>query len=471
MSNRTLGLGCLALLMITADVRAQAGPGVDVWLTSADHTALFAEQPKRLPFGKAEAGLPVISIDAAKRFQQMDGFGFALTGGSAELLMRMSPPARATLLKELFSTENGAIGVSYLRVSIGASDMNERVFTYDDLPAGQTDPQLARFSLGPDLMDVVPILKQILAINPKISILASPWSAPSWMKTNELPKAGSLRPEWYQAYAQYLVDYLRAMAAQGIPIRALTIQNEPLNANNTPSMVVTAQEEQAFLAKALGPALRKAGLQVEVILYDHNCDRPDYPLEVLADAEAAQYAAGSGFHLYGGAIDAMSRVHDAHPDKGLYFTEQMTVQNEKEKPFKIAEATARLTVGAPRNWSRNVLLWNLAADPQNGPHTNDGGCPVCQGAVTLDGDQVTRNLAYYTVAQASRFVRPGAVRVASESSQTGVLPNVAYTTLDHRTVLLVANPGSTEQRFTVREGGRSFEATLHAGDVATYLWQ
>lgn len=474
MSRRiSMHIACAAMLLPVAIAAAapRQTAGVAVWLTSADRSSLVAEQPTRLAFTKpvATTGV-VIDVDPFRRFQQMDGFGFALTGGSAELLMRMSPERRAALLKELFGTGNGSIGVSYLRVSVGASDMNSRVFTYDDLPAGETDSEVSKFSLGPDLADVVPVLKEILAINPKIAILASPWTAPSWMKTNGLPKGGSLDPKWYGAYANYFVDYLQAMASHGIAIRALTIQNEPLNPKNTPSMVMTAKEEATFLSDALGPALRKAGLKTEVILYDHNCDRPDYPLDILANTSAAQYATGSGFHLYGGTIDAMSRMHDEHPDKALYFTEQMVVDHENDETFKIAESVSRLMIGAPRNWSRNVLLWNLAADPKFGPHTTDGGCPVCQGAITLDGDQVTRNLAFYTVAQVSQFVRPGAVRIGSDTSDNATLPNVAFETPDHRTVLLVANTGKSEQTFTVKDRKQMFTARLRAGDVATFVW-
>ena len=467
-------IACAAALLPLATAAAaprQSRAGVAVWLTSADRSSLVTQQPAPLAFTKAVAstGL-VIDVDPSRRFQQMDGFGFALTGGSAELLMRMSPERRAALLKEMFGTGSGSIGVSYLRVSVGASDMNSRVFTYDDLPAGETDSEVSKFSLGPDLADVVPVLKEILAINPRIAILASPWTAPSWMKTNGLPKGGSLDPKWYGAYALYFVDYLKAMASNGVSIRALTIQNEPLNPKNTPSMVMTAKEEATFLSDALGPALRKAGLKTEVILYDHNCDRPDYPLDILADPRAAQYAAGSGFHLYGGTIDAMSKVHDEHPDKALYFTEQMVVDHENDETFKIAESISRLMIGAPRNWSRNVLLWNLAADPSFGPHTGDGGCPVCQGAITLDGDQVTRNLAFYTVAQVSQFVRPGSVRIGSDTSDTATLPNVAFETPDHRTVLLVVNMGKSEQTFTVKDRKQMFTAKLRAGDVATFVW-
>ena len=290
-------IGAVLLAGASAVLYAQAKAGVDVWLTSADRTSLLAEQGKRLPLEKTPAAtptLPTIHVSPTERFQEMQGFGYALTGGSAELLMKMSPAARHQTLLNLFGTGPADVGVSYLRVSIGASDMNEKVFTYDDVAAGETDPTLAKFSLGPDLNDVVPVLKEILAINPKLTILASPWSAPNWMKTNGLPKDGSLKPEYYGAYATYFVKYLQAMQAQGIHVAALTMQNEPLNPHNTPSMVVTSKEEETFLAEALGPALSKAGLKTDVILYDHNCDVPEYATDILSDPKAAQYAKGSG---------------------------------------------------------------------------------------------------------------------------------------------------------------------------------
>ncbi len=450
---------------------AQGRGTADVWLTTASKTSLFKKQPDGLRFGKQPSGITTIDVDDKTRFQQMDGFGFALTGGSAELLMKMDASARAAILKELFSTGGEGLGVSYLRVSIGASDMNERVFTYDDLAPGEKDLQLARFDLGPDKSDVVPVLQEILKLDPRIKILASPWTPPSWMKTNENPKGGSLKPEFYPVYAQYFVRYIKAMAAEGIPIDALTAQNEPLNPKNTPSLVMTAKEEGNFIADALGPALATAGLKTKIILYDHNCDRPDYPLDILADARASKYVTGSGFHLYEGEVDAMSKVHDAHPDKDLYFTEQMIVQKENETPFRIHESVNRTVIGATRNWSRNVLLWNLAADPSYGPHTNDGGCPVCQGAITIDGNDVSRNLAYYTMAHASRFVRPGSVRIGSNDGAADGLPNVAFETPEHEKVLIVANAAADGKSFSVRYRGRSFAAKLGAGDVATYVWR
>jgi len=461
-----------ACLLIAAStllpLTLMAQKSATVWLTTTDKTALFEQQKSTLHFTRTAGPAPVIEVDDKQKFQSMDGFGFALTGGSAQLIVHMPPAKRTELLRQLFSTSGDGIGISYLRVSIGSSDMNERVFSYDDLPAGETDPTLAKFSLGPDHADVIPVLKEILAINPKIKILGSPWSAPAWMKTNDDVKGGELKPEYYAAYASYFVKYIEGMKAEGIPIDAITVQNEPLNPKNTPSMVMEAPEQGQFIKNDLGPAFQKAGIKTKIILYDHNCDRPDYPLSILKDPAAYKYVDGSGFHLYGGKIEALTEVHDAFPKKNLYFTEQMVVSRPGAQDFKIASPVARIVIGATRNWSRNVLLWNLAADPQYGPHTNNGGCTMCQGAITIDGDKVTRNLAYYTIAHASKSVRPGSVRIAS--SESDVLPNVAFKTAKGRKVLIVANTGSGSQRFSVRYHGKTFTADLSAGAVATYLW-
>lgn len=443
------------------------------WLTTPDRTSLVARQPAELTFEpereQGSTDLPSIRVDNDVKMQPIDGFGFALTGGSAQLLMRMSAEKRHALLQEMFAP-GGDDGVSYLRISIGSSDMNAHVFTYDDVTMGAVDLKLKHFQLGPDLEDVVPVMQEILHINPKLKILATPWSAPSWMKSNEKPKGGSLKPEYYEVYAEYLARYVKSMKARKITIDAITPQNEPLNPHNTPGMVMTAEEEEAFLKQALGPVFRKEHIATKIVLYDHNCDRPDYPMTILADKNAAQYVDGSGFHLYGGTIDAMTQVHEAYPDKNLYFTEQMVVDHVKEGPeLQVAHPVSEVVIGAISNWSRNVLLWNLAADPNFGPHTDDGGCPICEGAITLDGDVVTKNVAFYTIVQVSKFVPPGSVHIRSTSSGDQIA-QVAFQTPDGKTVLLVANTADAAKTFRVINHGKMAKSTLPAGAVATYVW-
>jgi glucosylceramidase len=457
----------LLLVLIVLPLPAQESKGVTLWLTTADRSSLLVRQNTPLRFEKSDSNLPAILIDDARSYQSMDGFGFSLTGGSAQLLMKMGPQERKEFLQQLVGTGADDIAVSYLRISIGSSDMNDHAFTYDDLAAGDTDPNLAKFDLGPDSTTVVPVLKEILAINPKIKILGSPWSAPAWMKTSDALKGGSLRREYYKTYAQYFVTYLHAMASLGIHLDAITLQNEPLNPNNTPSMVLDAADAAVFIKEALGPAFHKAGIATKIQVYDHNCDRPDYPLTILNDPEARQYVDGSAFHLYGGEMGALSQVHEAYPEKHLYFTEQMVIDKGEAAPLPVAEAVARLVIAAPRNWSSNVLLWNLAADPKFGPHTDNGGCPMCEGAVTLDGNNVTKNVAWYVIAHASKFVRPGSVRIWSTS--TSGLPDVAFKTPDGKHVLIVANPGRRSQTFQIRSHGDSLTATLSGDSVGTFL--
>jgi glucosylceramidase len=439
----------------------------DVWLTNADRAILFQQQSP-LSFTKATSKNPTIEVNEKDIYQPIDGFGFALTGGSAMHMIRMSPSSRAALIKDVFSTEGNSIGVSYLRLTIGSSDLNDHVFSYDDMPAGETDVELKHFDLGPDRTDVIPVMKEILKVNPKIKILGSPWSAPVWMKTNHDTRGGSLKPEYFEVYARYLVKYLQEMKAQGINLDAITIQNEPLHPGNNPSMLMLAPDQAAFI-KVLGPQFKSAGIKTKIIIYDHNADRPDYPLSILSDPEAAQYVDGSAFHLYGGKITALTDVHNAHPDKNLYFTEQMVVERSNNNPrMNIASPVSRLFIGATRNWCRTVLEWNLAADPQNKPFTDRGGCPMCQGAVTIDSNKVTRNIAYYAMAHASKFVRPGSVRIGSNDLDQ--LPNVAFKTPDGKKVLIVTNNGTSAQTFNIQYNGKVITATLNDGAVGTYIW-
>ena len=457
-----------ALLFFSMPAKAQEDQDARLWLTTPDRTALVALQPGALHFSSEAGPSPVLTVDDAQRFQSIDGFGFALTGGSAQLLMRMGAAQRAVLLKELFTTGGSGIGVSYLRVSIGSSDMNERVYSYDDLPQGETDVDMAKFDLRPDRADVIPVLKEILAIEPGIKILGSPWSAPAWMKTNEDVRGGELKPEYYAAFAKYFVKYIEAMRAEGITIDAVTVENEPLNPKNTPSMVVFAKEEDTFIAQDLGPAFRKAGIRTKIQLYDHNPDVLSYPLSILGDPGASEYVDGTAFHLYGGDASLLAQVHDAYPSKNLYLTEQSVTERRSGGPLGIAEPVRRVMIGATRNWCRNVLLWNLAADPENGPHTNNGGCTGCSGAVTLNGDSVTKNVAYYVLEHFSQFVPPGSARVAS--SEMEQLASVAFLTPQHKMVLVISNTGNFEKSFAVKYRGKFFQTTLPPESVGTYVW-
>jgi len=433
-------------------------------LTTDNQLTLLRKQNVALNWGTVINNYATITVDTTQAYQSIDGFGFALTGGSADVINAMSPSARTDLLKELFSTDSAAIGISYLRVSIGASDLSASVFSYDDVPASQTDPELQNFSLGIDTVNLVPVLKQILAINPSIKILGSPWSPPVWMKTNKGSVGGSLLPQFYDSYANYFVKYIQAMKQKGITIDAISVQNEPLYGGNNPSMLMSASEQANFI-KILGPAFQSAGITTKIIVYDHNCDRPDYPMEVLRDATARQYVDGSGFHLYGGDISALSTVHYAYANKNIYFTEQYT-SSTADFAGDLRWHLKNVIIGSMRNWSKNAIEWNLANNTSFGPHTN-GGCTTCKGAVTIDVN-VTRNVGYYIIGHASKFVRPGSVRV--ESNITSSLQNVAFVTPGGNKVLLVENDGSALAKFNIRFKDQWITTSLDAGAVGTYVW-
>jgi glucosylceramidase len=409
----------------------------------------------------------VINVDTTTTYQTMDGFGYTLTGGSAELISKMNAAARKTLLHELFGSGEASIGISVLRISIGASDLNAAVFSYDDVPAGQTDINLKHFSLGADTTALLPLLKEILAINPKIKILATPWSAPVWMKDNKSTIGGSLRRECYEVYARYLAKYLQHMGSEGIAIYAITPQNEPLNDKNNPSMLMPATQQTEFIRDHLGPLFESMAFATKIIVYDHNCDKPEYPLSILNNAAANRFVDGAAFHLYAGDIGALTTVHDAHPDKNIYFTEQYT-GSDGSFGGDLKWHVSNLIIGATRNWSRTVLEWNLANDRSFGPHT-PGGCTTCKGALTIDGSNVTRNTAYYIIAQASKFVPAGAVRIGSNTPDT--IANVAFKTPEGRKVLIAINEGTVDKSFDIRFGDLWTTVALPAGAAGTFTWQ
>jgi glucosylceramidase len=440
---------------------------VAFWLTNPDKSSLLQKQNVALNFTGGVAVQPVITVDTTQTYQTIDGFGYALTGGSAQLIYGLPTAQRQALEQELFTTDSNNIGVSYLRLTIGASDMSARVFSYDDNASpSQPDTTLANFTLSDDNMYLVPLLKEILAINPSIKLLGCPWSPPAWMKSNNSPAAGSLLPQYYNVYAQYFVKYIQAMAANGIRIDAITPQNEPLNANNNPSNVMQDTAEDIFVRSYLGPAFQTAGINTKIIVWDHNCDVPGYPEYILADPAAAQYVDGSAFHLYAGDISALTGVHDAYPAKNVYFTEQY-VAGPGNFESDLEWAMKNLIIGAPRNWSRNVLEWNMAADENYGPHTT-GGCGVCQGAFTINGTSVSRNTSYYIIAHASKFVLPGSVRVSSNIP--GNLQNVAFLRPDGKKVLIVLNDEANAETFTVQFNNQNFSTTLNGDAVATFVW-
>jgi glucosylceramidase len=451
-------------LMITAEAGRQ-GPGpTGAWITTGDRSSLLERAPAPLSFGTTASTSAFVDVDPTQTFQSIEGFGFTLTGGSASVIAGLGQAAEEALLQELYGDGPNDIGLSVIRLSIGASDMSASDFTYDDVAAGQTDAALAHFSIAPEEAALVPVLKAILAIQPGIKILATPWSAPAWMKDSASFTGGSLLSQYYDVYAQYFVRYVAAMQARGVPIDAVTPQNEPLNANNDPSMTMSSAEEAKFIGQNLGPAFRAANLPTKIIAYDHNCDMPSYPIAVLGDSTANPFIDGSAFHLYAGDITALTMVHDAYPTKNVYFTEQFTASTGTFAG-DLDWHEKNVVIGSMRNWGRTALEWALATDATYGPHTK-GGCATCEGAVTI-APSVTRNVGYYVIAHASKFVPPGSVQIAS--TQTGNLNSAAFRTPAGQTVLVIENDGG-DATFNIRVSGLWAAAALVGGAVATYVW-
>ncbi|MGN6353593.1 MAG: glycoside hydrolase family 30 protein [Parafilimonas sp.] len=431
-----------------------------VWLTKADQTVLLQQQAS-VVFNATANSYSTITVDSTTIYQTIDGFGYTLTGGSAQAINSLDATAKANLLQELFGSASNSVGISYLRISIGASDLNAEVFSYDDV-AG--DVNLEHFSLEKD-KELIALLKEIVAINPSIKILATPWSPPAWMKDNNKSIGGSLYTKYYDVYAQYFVKYIQAMKAEGITVDAITPQNEPLHPGNNPSMLMLAGDQANFIKNSLGPAFAAANISTKIIIYDHNCDKPDYPMTVLNDADAAKYFDGSAFHLYAGDISALSTVHNAFPDKHVYFTEQWT-SSEGQFAGDFLWHVKNVIIGSMNNWSRVALEWNLANDASFGPHT-PGGCTQCKGALTINGS-VTRNVAYYIIAQIAKFVPAGSVRI--NSNAIGGLYNVAFKTPEGRKVLFVLNDGASAVNFNIKFKDKTALASLPAGAAATYIW-
>jgi len=402
-------------------------------------------------------------------YQEMVGFGAAITDASASLINGLPPPRREALLRDLFDPDSG-IGLSFTRLTIGASDFSPRHYSFDDMPPGERDPTLARFSIEPDHRDRIPVVQRALAINPRLKVMASPWSAPGWMKTSGKLIGGTLRPDAFGPFAEYLLRYVEAYDSLGVPIYALSVQNEPhFEPPDYPGMRLEPAARARFIGEYLGPLLARERMGTVILDWDHNWDQPDSPLRVLADSVARRYIAGVAWHCYGGEVSAQTKVHDAYPALDAYFTECSGGEWAPSFADNLVWNVRTLIIGATRNWARGVLLWNLALDEQHGPHK--GGCGNCRGVVTIDSRSgaVTRNVEYYALAHASRFVRPQARRIGSSSGVAG-LESVAFRNPDGSRVLIVINTAAMEQRFVVRWGGNTLVYGLPAGAVATLRW-
>ncbi len=400
------------------------------------------------------------------QFQQIEGFGYTLTGGSAYLLHQMPVQNRLAILKELFGQGPNDLNVNYLRISIGASDLDATVFSYDDLQEGEVDPDLIKMTIAKDQEFLIPILKEIQSIQPNLKLIASPWSPPVWMKDNGKSKGGHLLSKYYETYAKYFVKYIQLMRAEGLQINAVTIQNEPEHGGNNPSMLMTAVEQNTFIKNHLGPAFKKQGLQTEIVIWDHNADNPNYPIQILNDSVTKSFISASAFHLYLGHESALSKLHQAHPDKKIYFTEQWTgAKGSFGGDFMWH--MEHIVIGTMANWSSMVLEWNLANDPTYGPHT-PGGCTECLGALTIAGSDLKRNVSYYIIGQVAPFIPAGSARIQTKSSNAQI-KSIGFKSPDGKKVLVALNTGK-QTVFTIDFEQKKYNFMLPEKSASTIVW-
>ncbi|RUL75943.1 glycoside hydrolase family 30 protein [Dyella choica] len=445
-------------------------PTVQLWLSTADRRLKLQQRPDIAM--SARGSLPAdIVIDVQKKYQTIVGFGAAMTDSSAWLLRnKLNFFQRRALLRELYGPPP-ALGLNMMRLTIGASDFSLKPYTLDDVPFGQVDPQLQHFNITPNLHDVIPTVRQILAIDPGLQIIASPWSAPAWMKTSANLIGGELLEQYESTYTDYLVKYLDAYLGYGIPIFALTLQNEPGFVPITyPGMEMPAATRARIVAQYLGPKLASRKQKTQILEWDHNWSQPDQVLSVLANPDAARYIDGVAWHCYEGSQYAQGRVHRAYPQKDTYITECSGGDWASSKNGELLWFTQELLVAGTRQWARGVVYWNLVLDKQHGPHF--GGCDACKGVVTIDsgtGD-VSRNDEYYALAHFSKFVLPGAVRVDSTLTDKGFV-NVAFQNVtDGSIVLVMVNSNAAARPVSVAQGPTRFEYTMPPQSVATFVW-
>ncbi|MDR2679545.1 MAG: glucosylceramidase [Tannerella sp.] len=475
---------CLGAAVIGGGVQScvpQPVGNVSMFVTTADRTKEFAYAI--IPFSdEASASENFVVVDSSVRYQEIDGFGAAITGSTAWNLLQMSVDERSAFLYETFSS-NLKMGHSYVRISIGCSDFSLSEYTCCDKKG------IENFALTDEETEyVIPVLKEILRINPSLKVMGSPWTCPRWMKIDNLERkaaypswtGGHLNPAYYDDYAAYFVKWIKAFEKAGIPIYAVTPQNEPLNRGNSASLFMGWQEQAAFLKKSLAPAMKTAGLNTKIYAFDHNYDydriedQKSYPVRIYEDAEASPHVAGAAYHNYSGNREELNRIHDAYPDKELVFTETSigTWNDGRNLEKRLMQDMRETGLGTVNNWCRGVIVWNLMLDSERGPN-REGGCRTCYGAVDIDKSDyrtITRNSHYYVIGHLSSVVKPGAFRIASRGYEAGGLVYSAFINPDESYAFVVLNDAAEERTFSLSDGERIFKCELPPRSVVSYRW-
>lgn len=444
---------------------------VGVWLTTDDQKTLLQSQQSVSFANGGSATTPTVFVDELSGYQSIEGFGASFTDSSAWLMNeKIAPSSLPTVMSSLFDHTAG-IGISFVRNPMGASDLSRTVYSYDDLAAGATDPTLSSFSIAHDQADIIPLLLQARQINPRLKIMATPWSPPAWMKSSGTTidtVRGTLLPADYMPFANYFVRYLQAYATAGVSVDYISLQNEPLNdPAGLPCMYMAPADQLTILRDYVLPALAAGKLNTKVLLYDHNWDQPVYPQTILADSTVAASAqiGGIAWHWYGGTPGAMSLLHNQYRNRNNYVTEASGgtwIADEVKTDFETITQSMR-------NWSSSYVKWGMALDENRGPYI-PGGCNDCTPLITVNqtSGAVSYNIDYFTLGHFSKFVLPGAVRVWS-SNAPGIV-SAAFTNPNGTEALVAYNDSAASQTFQINSHGRSFAYTLPALAGATFVW-
>jgi len=436
----------------------------------------LAAQPPLEWRTETSTGADLVEINSAVAYQTMLGLGSSLEPSTCSNLWRMSAEDRARTVERLVSVTNG-IGMNLMRICIGTPDFTgDPWYTYDDVPPGETDPELKRFSIEKDKSYVLPVLKLVRQKNPELLFFASPWSPPGWMKSTGTMIGGDLLPRWYPVYAEYFVKFIRAYEAEGIPIYAVTIQNEPgvdrAKEKNPkwfyPSCHWTGEQERDFIRDHLGPALRRHGLATRIWCYDHNYnaatrgDDPGlpYPRTILSDPAAASFVGGVAFHGYEGQPSEMSVFQREFPQVPIHFTEGSV--------FGLRggiELIDRL-----RNWSCSYNAWVTILDEKGRP--NNGPFEASRTIIALDTKtgKPTEHFDYFLYGHFMKFIQRGAVRLNSSEGKR-LLANVAFRNPDGSLVLVLINGERKQRSVCVRWKSRTASVRLEGRSVATLVWR
>ncbi|MDR3285917.1 MAG: glucosylceramidase [Prevotellaceae bacterium] len=423
-----------------------------------------------------------IKLDPTVRYQTMDGFGAALTGSSCYNLLQMPESNRTKFLKDVFSPTEG-MEYSYIRISIGCSDFSLSEYTCCDTQG------IENFALtSEENLYIIPVLKEILAINPSVKILGSPWTCPRWMKINNLTDkqahnswtSGQLNPDYYQDYGTYFVKWIQAFAQNGINIYSVTPQNEPLNRGNSASLYMEWTEQRDFVNNALVPKLKAAGLHTKIYLFDHNYNydgvtsQNQYPAKIYAGGVDDEYVAGAAYHDYGGSRSELLNIHNAYPNKELLFTETSigTWNDGKNLSKHLMDDMTEIALGTVNNWCKGVIVWNLMLDTERGPN-RPGGCNTCYGAVDIDlrTYTITKNSHYYIIGHLSAVVKAGATRIGTTGyTASGIIYSAFENTNETYALVLLNNTGENKT-ITLDDGVKHFSYEIPANAVVSYQWK